>query len=256
MNRFYIAIEKAAAKRTDFFISVSDAMTAQTKAAGIGADKPFITAHSAVEKDLFLKDFTDEQKNAFRKRYDIAADAVVQLTIARLIKLKGHDYIIESAKELSKRFDNCVWLFVGDGVYKDTLMRKVKAAGLQKQFRFAGLFSPEDIPPAIQSSDILVHCSLREAFGRILPQAMLCAKPAIAFDVDAVSEIISSDTGRLVEPKNITHLTAACAELIADAELRKTLGNNAKQTALKNFSTEKMVDIIESVYSKLLEESE
>ena len=51
-NRLYIAVEKAAARRTDYFISVADAMTEQNKAAGIGVDKPYITAYSAIEEDI------------------------------------------------------------------------------------------------------------------------------------------------------------------------------------------------------------
>ena len=39
-SRLYIAIEKAAAKRTDYFISVADAMTEQNKAEGIGGTSP------------------------------------------------------------------------------------------------------------------------------------------------------------------------------------------------------------------------
>ena len=53
-SRLYIAIEKAAAKRTDYFISVADAMTEQNKAEGIGVDKPYVTAYSAIEEDQFL----------------------------------------------------------------------------------------------------------------------------------------------------------------------------------------------------------
>jgi hypothetical protein len=36
LNKFYISIEKSAARRTDFFVSVADAMTNQAIAAGIG----------------------------------------------------------------------------------------------------------------------------------------------------------------------------------------------------------------------------
>jgi len=38
LNRFYIAIERATGRRTDYFISVADAMTEQNRAAGIGVD--------------------------------------------------------------------------------------------------------------------------------------------------------------------------------------------------------------------------
>ena len=36
LNKFYITVERSAAKRTDYFISVADAMTEQALAAGIG----------------------------------------------------------------------------------------------------------------------------------------------------------------------------------------------------------------------------
>jgi len=102
LNRFYIAIERAAARRTDFFISVADAMTRQAKAAGIGADKPFVTAYSAIEEEAFLGPIAEEEKLEFRRKYGIDKDAVVLVTVARLFELKGHNYIIESAKVLSK----------------------------------------------------------------------------------------------------------------------------------------------------------
>ncbi|MBN1817806.1 MAG: glycosyltransferase, partial [Sedimentisphaerales bacterium] len=53
-NRFYIAIEKAAARKTDAFVCVADAMTETMHAAGIGLDKPFTTAYSAIEENRFL----------------------------------------------------------------------------------------------------------------------------------------------------------------------------------------------------------
>ncbi len=175
VNRAYIAIEKAAAKRTDYFISVADAMTDQCKAVGIGVDKPYITAYSAIDEEHFLEPISDERKAAFRRQYDIADDSVVLVTIARLFMLKGHDYIIESAPELAKRFDNVIWLFVGDGNLSDQYKQQVRDLGLADRFRFTGLMPPSEIPLAIQSSDVLVHCSLREGLARTLPQAMLCA---------------------------------------------------------------------------------
>ena len=252
LNRLYIAIEKAAAKRTDYFISVADAMTEQSKAAGIGVNRPYVTAYSAIEEDQFLKPIPHADRKAFRQRYDIPADAVVLITIARLFMLKGHDYIIESAKALSKRFDHCVWLFVGDGNLADDYERKIGDLGLADRFRFTGLMPPDEIPLAIQSSDILVHCSLREGLARTLPQAMLCGRPAISFDVDGAREVVNENTGRLIEPRNVEQLTEACAELIQDAELREKIGSAGRESVTQKFAPDTMVDTIETVYEKLL----
>jgi glycosyltransferase involved in cell wall biosynthesis len=250
-NRLYIAFEKAAARRTDYFISVADAMTEQNKAAGIGVDKPHITAYSAIEEEQFLTPIPPDKLQAFRREHDIPQDAVVLVTIGRLFMLKGHDYIIESARELSKRFPNVIWLFVGNGNLADAYQQQIQHLGLADRFRFTGLIPPDQVPLAIQASDILVHPSLREGLARTLPQAMLCARPAISFDVDGAREVVNDATGRLVEPKNVPQLIEACAELIAGQALRARLGRTGQESVRTKFAPNTMVDTIEEVYRRL-----
>jgi len=104
-------------------------MTEQSKAAGIGVDKPYITAYSAIDEQQFLDPIPLAKRSQFRRENDIPADAVVLVTIARLFMLKGHDYIIESARELAKRFDKVVWLFVGNGNLADQYQQQVRDLG-------------------------------------------------------------------------------------------------------------------------------
>jgi glycosyltransferase involved in cell wall biosynthesis len=251
INKFYIAVEKAAANRTDAFISVADAMTNQSLAAGIGSPDKFTTAYSAIEEDDFLKPIPKEQIEQFRQKYAILPDAVVLVTIARLFHLKGHEFIIESAKALANQFPNVMWLFVGDGILADKYKKWIHDLGLGHRFRFTGLLPPEMMPMVIQSSDILVHCSLREGLARTLPQAMLCGRPAISFDVDGAKEVVNEKTGRLVEPKNVKQLTAACTELIRDKALREKIGARGREFVKEKFSPKTMVDKIEAVYRRL-----
>jgi len=251
-NRLYIAVERAAARRTDYFISVADAMTEQNRAAGIGVDKPYVTAYSAIEEEQFLAPIPEGKLRDFRRKHEIPGSAVVLVTIARLFMLKGHDYIIESARELSKRFGNVIWLFVGDGNLANQYKEQIRRLGLVSRFRFTGLIPPDQVPLAIQASDILVHCSLREGLARTLPQAMLCGRPAISFDVDGAREVVNETTGRLVEPKNVRQLIEACAELIADKALREKLGQTGRESVRTKFAPDTMVDTIVSVYRQLL----
>jgi glycosyltransferase involved in cell wall biosynthesis len=253
LNKFYIAVEKSAAKRTDFFISVADAMTAQATAVGISSPEQYVTAYSAIDEHDFLEPISQEKKRDFRQKYGIGENAVVLVTVARLFMLKGHEYIIESAKELSKRFENCIWLFVGDGNLSEHYKRQARELVLTDRIKFTGLLPPSQIPLAIQSSDILVHCSLREGLARTLPQAMLCGRPAISFDVDGAREVVNENTGRLIEPKNVEQLIEACAELMENADLRRKLGEQGRESVKEKFAPDTMVDTIEDVYRKLLE---
>ncbi|HIJ66833.1 MAG TPA: glycosyltransferase family 4 protein [Planctomycetes bacterium] len=251
LNKFYIAIEKAAAHKTDAFISVADAMTEKAVAAGLGKTEDFTTAYSAIDEADFLSSPDPEEIRSFRRKYGIGRQAIVLVTIGRLFELKGHEYIIESARRLAPKYENLVWLFVGDGKLAGQIKSDIHLANLGYKFRFTGLLGPEQIPLAIHASDILVHCSLREGLARVLPQAMLCAKPVVSFDIDGAKEVVSRKTGFLVEPENIEQLTQACEQLVTNPELRIRLGQSGREFVKEQFAPETMVDTIEQVYQKL-----
>lgn len=255
VNQFYIAVEKFTAARTDAFISVADTMTEKALAAGIGTPEMYTTAYSAIQEEQYLQSFSMQQLKDFRRRYGINEQAIVLVTIARLTELKGHEFIIESARRLAPKHENCTWLFVGDGKFTQDIKEDIHLADLGYRFRFTGLLSPGQIPLALHASDILVHCSLREGLARVLPQAMLAAKPVVSFDIDGAKEVVNEKTGFLIEPGNIDELTEACRELIESPSLRDRLGRAGRESVLTKFAPETMTDVIESVYRRFIPEA-
>lgn len=251
LNQFYVAVEKAAGRHTDAFLTVADIMTEKAQAAGIAADKPYTTAYSAIEEDAFLTPPPPVAIADFRRKYNIPNEAVVLVKVARLFELKGHEYVIESARRLAAKHTHCVWLFVGDGQLTEQLKSQIRFAGLEHRFKFTGLLPPDKIPLAMHASDILVHCSLREGLARVLPQAMLCGKPVVSFDIDGAREVVNDNTGFLIKPENIDQLTDACRRLIEDRDLRRRLGQNGRDCVIEKFAPAAMVDTIENVYREM-----
>jgi len=249
VNRLYIAIERKAAKQTDVMISVAQAMTDQALEAGIGRPEQYTKVFSGLEMDHFLQVPTQEETAALRKEYYIPSNAIVIATVARLFHLKGHEYIIEAAREIVNERKNVVWLFIGDGKLKNQLEQRIAGYKLTEYFRFTGLVPPERVAPLLHASDILVHCSLREGLARVLPQALLCSKPVISFDVDGAAEVVQHDqTGFLISPRDISALTQYLIKLLADADLRIRLGQAGRDFCRREFDHELMVDRIEKVY--------
>ncbi len=253
INRIYIALERNATKSTDAFISVANAMTEQCLTAGIGQKEQFTRVFSGMESEYFIKPPGTDRIAQIRKEFDLPTDSVVIATVARLFELKGHEYIIESAREIIKRHKNVTWFFIGDGLLRGQLEKQIANANLKKHFRLAGLMPPERIGELLHASDILVHPSLREGLARTLPQALLCGRPVISFDVDGAKEVvINNETGFLIPPKDIAALVESQDKLISDPELRQRLGETGKTFCQKEFDTTTMVDRIERVYKSLL----
>lgn len=253
LNTLYIAVEKSAGRCTDAFLTVADVMTEKAIAADIGVDKPYTTAYSAIDEELFVKKPSEEDIKAFRRKYGISDQTVVLVTVARLAELKGHEYIIESARRLAGQYENCCWLFVGNGALTEQIKKQIQMAGLRYRIKLTGLLQPEQIPLAIHASDILVHCSLREGLARVLPQAMLCGKPVVSFDIDGAKEVVNPKTGFLIEPMDIDGLTEACGKLIENPSLRQSLGEVGFDSVLEKFAPDTMVDTVEAVYRGLVD---
>ena len=85
--------------------------------------------------------------------------------------------------------------------------------------------------------------------ARALPQALLCGKPVVSFDVDGAREVVINDeTGFLIKPKDVGALIEAQEKLIVDGEMRHRLGTAGREMCRKEFDHELMVERIERVY--------
>ncbi len=252
LKRFYIAIERFTARKCDAIIGVADTMRDKALAAGIGKEGIYTTAYSAIDVELFTAVPPPVQIKDFRRKYGISDQSKVIVCVARLAELKGHEYIIESAKRLTGKHPECMWLFVGNGELTDKIKHQIHLASLAYKIRLTGLLRPEEIPLAIHSSDILVHCSLREGLARVLPQALLCGKPVISFDIDGAKEVVNDNTGRLIAPEDVDALTAACEELLNNPTLCEKLGEYGRDFVKQKFSPNTMTDTIQAVYESYL----
>lgn len=246
-----IRIERDAARRCHALVSVADAMTDLMVNAQVAPRDKFQTVYSGMEVEPFLR--ADEHRESMRARLGFKHDHVVIGKIARLFHWKGHEYVIEAAKQLIDQAPQARFLWVGDGVLRETLERQIEAAGLTSYFRFTGLVPPGEIPALISAMDILVHASLREGLARALPQALIAGKPVVSYDVDGAREVVvSGQTGYLLPACSVGPLAQALQALIADAGLRERLGSTGRARCVDRFRHESMTATLRALYLRLL----
>ncbi len=246
-HRLYVALERRAAGRSDALISVADAMTQQALAAGVGRPEQYTTIYSGMEVEPFLS--RPPEADAFRAAMKLPAGAVLVTQVSRLAELKGHEFLLAAAERLDD--DHVHFCFVGDGAWRRRIEAQIAEAKLARRFRLTGLVDPEQIPPALHASDIVVHCSLREGLARALPQAMLAGKPVVSFDVDGAREVVDSETGILLPPRDVAGLHLAIETLAGSRELRDRLGAAGRERCRERFDHRRMVARIEEVYEGL-----
>jgi glycosyltransferase involved in cell wall biosynthesis len=249
-NAYKIA-ERMANRWCQHFITVCDAMSQQYLAAGIGTPDKFTTIFSGMEVDHFL--------NPARSRVDVRQSLglqdshVVVGKIARLFNLKGHEYLIEAAPKIVAAVPDVRFLLVGDGSLTQQCQERINELGLTEYFIFAGLVPPEQVAEYIGGMDLVVHTSVWEGLARVLPQALICGKPIVSYDIDGAPEVcINNETGFLVPPRSVDELATAIAKLASDKELREQFGRTGRERFAPQFRHQYMTERVREVYAKVL----
>ncbi len=174
-------------------------------------------------------------------------------TIARLFDLKGHDDLLDLAPELCRRLPDLRFLWVGDGSLRSRFERRIAEMGLGDRFILTGLVSPARIPELTGAMDLLVHPSRREGLARALPQGQLAGLPVVTYDIDGNREgLVDGETGFVLPPFDKQKLLNAIQSLAESQSLRRSMGRQGREFALRRFDANLMVDSLESLYAQLL----
>jgi glycosyltransferase involved in cell wall biosynthesis len=251
VNRAYKTLERATAGRTTKIVCVADAMRDQSLAAGIGRPDQYVTVYSGMETAPFLN--PPVPCEIVRRQLGLSDDHVVVGTIARLFHLKGHEDLLDLAPCLCTRWPNLRFLWVGDGLLRESFEGRMREMNLRDRFILSGLVPPGRIPELAGAMDVLVHPSRREGLARALPQGSLAGKPVITYDIDGNREaLIEGETGFAVPSFDARRFGDAIERLMQDESLRSRMGNAGRSFALGRFDAKVMVEALEQVYREAL----
>lgn len=162
------------------------------------------------------------------------------ITIGRYAYQKGYDLLLQAWAEVEPQITQIVtekgneeWTLDIYGQGDQTDYRQLMAE-LGIDANLCHLNGPvEDVVKAYQDSSIFVLSSRFEGFGMVLIEAMACGLPVVSFDCPAgPDEIITDGVDGLLVPSGDVHaLAEKLMALMFDGNLRKRLGQQARQTA-------------------------
>jgi glycosyltransferase involved in cell wall biosynthesis len=174
----------------------------------------------------------------------IPDDAMVFLTVARLVRWKGVDVVIRALAKLSS---NCYLIVVGSGPEFEDLQRLAGDCGVASRTRFVGQISE----PAsyYAASDVFVLPSRIESFGNVYAEAMLMGLPCIGMRYSP-PQVLSSAEDVIPEGvagfcvSDLGELTQRMKLFALDRDLRQRLGDNAYTHAIENYTIERYADTL------------
>lgn len=236
--------------QVDKIIAVSEFSRKSAIKEGFLAEKIQVI-YNGVDTDKFKPN--RQNKNLLRKKYNIPQEAFTMIIVSRIKNLrnKGHQHLLDVLKnyEVSKKWHLVV---IGKGKGFGDLKKKIKEYHLQDKVHLLG--HKTDVENYIDIADVMVLPSYFETFGLVLAEGMAMQKPAIAFNVGGIGEVISDkETGFLVKYNDDDDLVNKINILAQDKDLCSKMGVIARKKVEKDFANQIMIKKIIEVYNEIID---
>ena len=226
--------------RTQPFVVVSP--STKKELAEIGVDESRISViYNGSEMPPAAVQFdkcTDSRESNENADADENAQAPYFIWLSRVHRYKGIWTALESFEIFSKSHPEVKLFVVGDGPLLKKLPAWLKTHGLEGKVELTGFVFASRKYELLSSSLALLQTSYKEGWGLTVMEAAQLCKTTIASDVPGLRDSVrDGKTGILFPSGDATACATAMEKVYSDAELRASLGQNAKRYA-ESFSWE------------------
>ena len=175
------------------------------------------------------------------------------ISVGRLSPVKGFSQLIRAFKTVVDLYPDWELHIFGEGPERESLLDEIQSLGLQNSVSLHG--PTKQVQEELTQASIYVCTSHFEGFGLSILEAMSCGLPIVSFDCPygPRSLIDNGRSGFLVPLDDIQGLSKKICLLIEDANLRKTMGENAYNSTKKNnldLVTSRWMDLFLELLSK------
>jgi glycosyltransferase involved in cell wall biosynthesis len=175
-------------------------------------------------------------------------DPVRIIALGSLTPVKRWDRVLDLAQALKQARLRFRIELVGNGPLREPLEREARASGVGDCVRFMGYSN--EIPRLLGDAHFLVHTSESEGCPNAIMEAMACGRAVIAPDVgDLRGLVVDGETGFIIRPGgDATLLAERAAQLIADRDLCRRMGQRARIKAEREFGLQRFLGETLDVY--------
>jgi glycosyltransferase involved in cell wall biosynthesis len=225
------------------FLAVSDALRAMAVRAGYPADRT-ITHYLGIDLDAFA---------ASPERHGTTI-----LHVGRLVEKKGTAVLLDAFVKVRATHPSATLTIVGDGPLRRSLERRAGEWGLGESVAFLGSQPPSAVAEWMRRAAVLAapsvtaHDGDAEGLPTVLLEAAASGLVAVGSHHSGIPEAIDDGrTGFVVPEGEAGPLADRLGELLASAELRRSMGAAARRLAEKRLDGRVQSERLEALYDSL-----
>ena len=245
------SVARALNLTTDKVIMISDWLSRRLIGFGLRKEKA-ITVLNGIDIAKFSKVSVD--KDALRKRIGLDLSDKVIISVSRVVPEKQFEHLIYWFPFVLAKIPNAKLLVVGDGgadgeEYRETLIKQVKDAGLDKSILF--LRGTHKIAPLLKISNVFCTPSVGKGFAVL--EAMAASLPVVARKPRGVSDtVIDGVTGFNFAINDWKNMAEKLIALLESDKFAKKIGGQGKILVSSRFTQDQMIDKLGEIYNSLI----
>ena len=168
----------------------------------------------AVDNHAFRQRANDTMIAEVRQSLDVAPEQKIILYAGKLQRRKNPHHLLEALKTVSHvGAISPVLVFAGDGEMRRELEVEASAS---PSIKFVGFKNQTEMPAYYAAADVFVLPAEREPWGLAINEAMASGTAVVASDqCGAAYDLITPETGRIIEAGNMGALASAISEILA-----------------------------------------
>src|SRR5262249_22803065 len=171
---------------------------------------------------------------------------------ARIETGKGPLVLADATAQLRQNRDDVVVRLAGIGPAMQEVKARVRELQLNGSWEFVGSYDGAvGCSAFMRTLDVFVLPSFAEGTSKSVIEAMAHGLPIITTSVGGAPDLLTLDTGILIPPGDSAALANAMHCLAADPELRKRMGQAARERYLKLFAPEAVLSMLVTTYSRV-----
>ncbi len=237
-----------------FSIEQSDGVTAVSRFL-----KEKTITNYGIDKEIeVIPNFIDPVKykrtESAKIRQNLAPDGEKVLThISNFRQVKRVQDVVRIFNEVQKKVPSKL-ILIGDGPDRSSCELLARELGIFDHVKFLG--KQNELVCLLSASDLFLIPSQSESFGLSALEAMACEVPVISSSVGGLPELVlHGQTGYIAEIGDIDRMAKYAVELLTNDAKYKLFAAAARQRAITLFSADKVIDLYEAYYRRVLAEN-
>ena len=239
-------------RRADHVIVVGSYLTAVARQMGI-SQKKIAVINMGIDTTIFKPYLKTEART--RLKLKGSDDDLIILTVASLVPVKGHTYLLKAMAMILEQHPSCRLCLVGSGYLESELKNLSSQLGIAEHVDFAGQRPPDEIPWWMSVADVVVVPSLTESFGLVAAEAAACGTPVVASGVGGLTDhVIEGENGFFIPPCDSAAIARKVNWLFSNPSLLDTMQSRCVSSARKHDSRLQAQKVL-SLYESLIHQS-